>query len=63
MTLNIKDPVQRFLQQVVMNRSFFLNLKKIGADSCCRFREKRKNRLTPMHSNSVKMTSPCQRLP
>jgi len=28
--------------------------KKIGTDPSCRFREKRKNRLTTTHSNSKK---------
>jgi len=33
----------------------FLNPeKKFVEDSCCRLREKRKNRLTPTHSNSAK---------
>jgi len=33
-------------------------LKKIDADSCCRFRKKRKNRLTPTHSNYTNATEP-----
>jgi len=37
-------------------------LKKIGANPSCRFREKRKNRLTSTQSNSKKMTSPRRRL-
>jgi len=36
-------------------------MKKIGADPSCRFREKRKNRPSPTHSNSEKMTSPNRR--
>jgi len=43
-----KSPVQCFSRQVVMNKCFALNSKrkkekKDGANSCCRFREKRKN--------------------
>jgi len=38
-----KGRVYCFSMQVVMNKCFLLNPeKKIGADSSCRFREKRK---------------------
>jgi len=51
--LFLKGPEQRFSQQVVMDKRLFLNLgKEFGADSCCRFREKLKIRLTPTLSNS-----------
>jgi len=43
---------------------FLLNLKKKLAQIhlCSRFREKLKNRSTPAHSNSAKMTSPSRGL-
>jgi len=37
-------------------------LKKIGTDRLIVFREKSKNRFTPTHSNSEKMTSSSRRL-
>jgi len=40
--------------QVVMNKCFLLNPKKIGSDPSWNFREKRKNRLTRTHSNFEK---------
>jgi len=47
-----KGPVQCFSRQVIMNKCFTLNSEKNGADSCCRFWEKRKK---PFH----KMMSLC----
>jgi len=38
-----EDPVQRFSQQVVMNK-FFSRKKKYDVGMCCCFREKHKNR-------------------
>jgi len=39
-----------------MNNCFLLNPeKKFGTNLSCRFREKRKNRSTPIHFNLIKM--------
>jgi len=44
-----KGRVQRFSQQVVMNKCFLINSKNnFGADLCCRFREKQK----PLNSDT-----------
>jgi len=37
----VKGRVHCFSMQVVMNKCFLRNLEKIGADSSCRFLEKR----------------------
>jgi len=42
---------------ILTNRCFLVTLKKIDADSCCRFRKQRKNRAIPTHSVSAKMMS------
>jgi len=58
-----KDRAQYFSIQIVMNECFLLSLKQyFGTDQSCRIQEKRKNRLTPTHSNSENMTLPSRRL-
>jgi len=52
----IKSRVQCFSRQVVMNKAFFLTLKKIHVDLSCNFREKH----TPIPKNAV--TEPRARL-
>jgi len=44
------------------NEMFPLNPEKNGADSCCRFREKRKNRFNSDVPYIEKMAPPCRRL-
>jgi len=54
----LKATCSVFSQLIVMNKCFLLNPENIfWRKSVLVFREKRKNRLTPTHFNSAKMTS------
>jgi len=58
--VSLKGRVHCFSMQVVINKSFVLNPeKKFGANSSCRFREKRKN--APLISKNG-VTEPKARL-
>jgi len=58
--LSLKGRVQCFSMQVVTNKCFLLNPKKIGT-ILSSLRDPQ-NRLTPTHSNFEKMMSPSRRL-